>query len=145
MSQATTELHHTTKKLLERLPTYRPNTGRAEWGHMCFQDKLDALLKEFHQRGSAGESLDTTKARFGMAEFPYPFYGEVINEFADMDRLYTLAVDIKKSTDRNELKVHLRNLVFRGLTTLVIGGSIMVVYWLAAELGIQLPLLRIPV
>lgn len=142
MTQNTTELHHSTKKIREQLPTHRFETGAP--GHMTFQEKLEAIAKEFHFRGSQGESYEDTRSRSSSPTSPVRHFGHLAYEFSEMDRLYKAATDLKKSTDWNELKVHMRNLLFRGLTTLVIGGSIMFIYWLAAKWGIQLPLLRIP-
>lgn len=143
MSQNTTELHHTTIKLRERLPVFRPRTGTS--GDLSFQEKLEVLMKECHFHGSEGESFDATRSRTSEPSSPIRHYRELVEEFETMERLFKVAIDLKKSTDWNEFKVLTRNLVFRGLTTLVIGGSIMFIYWLAARWGIQLPLLRIPV
>lgn len=143
MTQNTTELHHSTKKIREQLPTYRVETGSS--GHMTFQEKLEAITKEFHLRGSEGESYEKTRSRGSSPSSPVGHFGHLSTEFHNMERLYKSATDLKKSTDWNEIKVHMRNVLFRGLTTLVIGGSIMFIYWLAAKWGIQLPLLRIPV
>jgi hypothetical protein len=46
--------------------------------------------------------------------------------------------------NRMERKSQLRNTFFRGITTLTIGFSIMLVYWVASILGIAMPLLRVP-
>jgi len=46
--------------------------------------------------------------------------------------------------NRMERKSQIRNTLFRGITTLAIGFSIMFVYWVAAEFGISMPLLRVP-
>ncbi|MBW3834196.1 hypothetical protein ACSZNP_04610 [Aeromonas hydrophila] len=142
MSQETTEQHHTTKKVVELLSNLYLTRHDS---HLSFQEKLDLLLNDFHKRGTEGETLDSVRSTFNGQMYPARMYYSLISEHAERERLYTAAVDIKKSSDWNEIKVHLRNLVFRGLTTLTIGGSIMFIYWLAAKWGIQLPLLRIPV
>lgn len=142
MSQETTEQHHTTKKIVEHLSKIFLTRHDS---HLSFQQKLDLILNDFHQRGAAGETLDSVRSGFNSQMYPARMYYSLISEYAERERLYLSAVDIKKSSDWNEIKVHFRNLVFRGLTTLTIGGSIMFIYWLAARWGIQLPLLRIPV
>lgn len=43
-----------------------------------------------------------------------------------------------------ERKSHTRNIIARGLTTLVIGFSVMAVYWVAHILEIPMPMLKLP-
>ncbi|MGE6169789.1 hypothetical protein ACLHZW_11095 [Aeromonas media] len=142
MGQETTEQHHTTKKIIEKLS--RLSMSRSDT-QLSFQEKLDLLLEDFHKRGAAGETLQAAKGGLNSQMYPMRMYHSLISEYTEQDRLYKYAVDVKKSSDCNELKVHFRSLIFRGLTTLTIGGAIMFIYWLAAKWGIQLPLLRIPV
>ncbi|WP_429058884.1 hypothetical protein [Aeromonas veronii] len=145
MSQQSTEQHHTTKTLAQffknriNIYIYRSNA------HLSFQEKLDLLLDEFHRRGAKGEPLEDLRGNLYNHIHPLNLYQPLIKEFDDQSRLFQLTIDEKRSLDRNELKVHFRSLIFRGLTTLMIGCTIMFIYWLAAKLGIQLPLLRIPV
>lgn len=47
--------------------------------------------------------------------------------------------------NRMERNAQIRNTFFRGITTLIIGFSIMAVYFVAAKYGINMPLLRLPV
>ncbi|WP_429220315.1 hypothetical protein [Aeromonas veronii] len=142
MSQETTEQHHTTKKIIEQIS--RLYIARSDT-HLSFQEKLDLLLEDFHKRGVEGEPIEISKGGLNSHMYPMRMYHSLISEFEEQNRLYNYAVDVKKSSDRNELKVHFRSLIFRGLTTLTIGVAIMFIYWLAAKWGIQLPLLRIPV
>lgn len=142
MGQDTTEHHHTTRDIvgkISRLYMSRSDT------HLSFQEKLDLLLEDFHKRGMHGESLEACKGGLNSHMYPMRLYHSLIKEYAEQRQLYDYAVDVKRSSDWNELKVHFRSLIFRGLTTLAIGGAIMFIYWLAAKWGIQLPLLRIPV
>ncbi|EOB4247491.1 hypothetical protein ACIL2N_003357, partial [Vibrio metschnikovii] len=64
-------------------------------------------------------------------------YGELYNH-------HTSFTKEERLIDRMERKAHIRNIFFRGVTTLVIGFSIMLVYWVAGCLGISMPLLRMP-
>ncbi|WOX46604.1 hypothetical protein R2B70_10115 [Aeromonas sp. XH] len=142
MGQDTTEQHHTTKTIAERLSKLYMSRSDSQ---LSFKEKLDLLLEDFHKRGAAGETLEDAKSGLNGQMYPMRMYHSLIREYTEQERLYKYAVDIKKNSDWNELKVHFRGLVFRGLTTLTIGGAIMFIYWLAARWGIQLPLLRIPV
>ncbi|HAT04543.1 MAG TPA: hypothetical protein DDZ61_06300 [Aeromonas salmonicida] len=144
MNQSSTEVHHSTKSLLERLSKFRYwRTGES---NMSTKERLDQLLEEFHRRGIEQESLEGVRKRlFTTPDHLNRTYVYLTQDYEVCIRYNELAVDAKRVTDRNELKVHIRGLIFRGLTTLTIGGAIMFIYWLAARWGIQLPLLRIPV
>ncbi len=60
-------------------------------------------------------------------------------------RKYSELSSEEKSIHRIERKSHIRALIFRFLTTLAIGFAIMLVYWVAGCLSVQMPLLRMPV
>jgi hypothetical protein len=53
-------------------------------------------------------------------------------------------MDTEKAIHRIERKAHIRALIFRFLTTLLIGFGIMLVYYVAQKIGINMPLIKIP-
>ncbi|EHZ2746755.1 hypothetical protein M5225_004281 [Vibrio vulnificus] len=63
--------------------------------------------------------------------------------YKDLYEYHQKLVDEEKLISRMERNAQLRNTFFRGLTTLVIGFSVMFVYFIAAKLEIPMPLLRI--
>lgn len=73
------------------------------------------------------------------------FKNGVIGSYLRLYKHYHELVDEEVLINRMERKAQIRNVIFRGVTTLTIGFSIMVVYWAASELGISMPLLRLPV
>ena len=67
---------------------------------------------------------------------------------SDYNKLYNLCESLKDEETairRIENQAHRRALLFRFLTTLSIGFGIMLVYWVAQQLGIHMPLLKFPV
>lgn len=64
----------------------------------------------------------------------------LISSFASLRTAYMAVTNEENAIARMERRAHIRNIIFRGLTTLVIGFSIMFVYWIATCLGIQMPL-----
>lgn len=62
------------------------------------------------------------------------------------NQVYTLNQELmnhEKAIHRIERKAHIRSLIFRFLTTLLIGFGVMLVYFSAQKLGINMPLLRV--
>jgi hypothetical protein len=63
------------------------------------------------------------------------------NELYDHYELFT---DEESLIHRMERKSQIRNTFFRGITTLTIGFSIMLVYWVASVFSIAMPLMKLP-
>lgn len=57
---------------------------------------------------------------------------------------YKQVMDERKQINAMEHATHQKNVIYRALTTLVVGLSIMSIYWLAHCLGIPMPLMRLP-
>ena len=64
--------------------------------------------------------------------------------FAEMDSKVTALMDVENTIHRNEARAQRRALLFRILTTLGVGLTIMGIYALAHCLGIPMPLMRTP-
>jgi superoxide dismutase len=62
--------------------------------------------------------------------------------FHSLHNKYVTVLSEEKAIERIEKKAHRRALFYRILTTLGIGFSIMIVYWVAGKLGIKMPLMR---
>ena len=78
----------------------------------------------------------------------YPDYNwtghliETRNQYNKVFSLYSQFTDIEKTAHRNERKSQTRALIFRILTTLGVGLSIMAIYWFADYWGLSMPLSR---
>ena len=109
-------LHHTTQRLL-KFKTKPFNDG----------EKFNGLLNT-----SLRDPSDAT-------------YKLAVNQaYNDLYDHYDRFTDEESLINRMERKSQLRNTLFRGITTLTIGFSIMLVYWVASLFGIAMPLLRVP-
>ena len=64
----------------------------------------------------------------------------VISSYSELHSAYTSLTNEENTIARMERNAHIRNIFFRALTTLIIGFSIMFVYWVASCLGISMPL-----
>jgi hypothetical protein len=67
---------------------------------------------------------------------------QLLKAYGDLIDHYNKLIDEENLISRMERKAQIRNTIFRGITTLVIGFSIMLVYAMAAKWGIAMPLLR---
>jgi hypothetical protein len=109
-------LHHTTQRLLK----FKTKT-------FTDSEKFNALLKtSLNDPNDSMYKLAVSKA-----------YNELYDHY---DRF----TDEEILINRMERKSQLRNTLFRGITTLTIGFSIMLVYWVASLFSIAMPLLRVP-
>ena len=63
--------------------------------------------------------------------------------YAKIYKLNQKLMDKEKAIHRVERKAHTRALIFRFLTTLLIGFGVMIVYLTAQKLGINMPLLKV--
>jgi hypothetical protein len=108
--------HHTTKRML------------------CFEKKT------FHDEESFKNLLTTSLND----PDDNTFKNNVLCEYNKLYQTYTRLTEEESIINRMERKAHIRNTFFRGVTTLVIGFSIMLVYWAATCLEISMPLMRIP-
>ena len=70
--------------------------------------------------------------------------GRIRTSYGQIYGLNKELMDIEKAIHRIERKAHLRALIFRFLTTLLIGFGIMLVYYVAQEIGVNMPLIKIP-
>lgn len=70
---------------------------------------------------------------------------ELRSTYNKVYKAFTNLSDEERSIHRIERKSHFTALIFRFLTTLAIGFAIMLVYWVAGHLSIQMPLLRVPI
>ncbi|WP_448565221.1 hypothetical protein [Thalassotalea ganghwensis] len=66
------------------------------------------------------------------------------NNYSVVKRHLEELLDKDKQVSRLEREAHTRNIISRGITTLVIGFSIMIVYGVAHCFGIPMPMLRLP-
>ena len=117
LGQGFSSFHHTTIRLLG---FEKSNITTIE----DFQGKALHLAKSKH---SDDMSLDL-----------------VIQPYTHLFHRYHDLINEEKLIDRMEIKANLRNTVFRCLTTLVIGFSIMLVYFVASCLEISMPLMKLP-
>jgi hypothetical protein len=62
------------------------------------------------------------------------------NSYSILRSRYLSLVNEENLIARMEKRAHLRNMLFRVLTTLLIGFSVMLVYWVASCFGIAMPL-----
>ncbi len=109
-------LHHTTKRIL----SLEKNT-------FIDVDSFNACLTT-----SLNDPEDKT------------FRSAVLSSYSELYKDHQQLTNEEKLINRMERKAQIRNTLFRGVTTLTIGFSIMVVYWVASEFGISMPLIRIP-
>jgi len=117
LGDGNSSLHHTTKRLLNFRKTNFLDIERFNTSvETALNDPTDETYK--NSITSAYKNL-------------YTHYEKFTNE--------------ENLINRMERKSQIRNTLFRGITTLAIGFSIMFVYWVASELGISMPLLRVPV
>ena len=111
-------MHATTKKLLDLDKSYpAPNSPEH------YEKKVTRLI---------GDPTDNS------------YKSQVINEYVRLFNIHESLVNEEETIDRMERKAQVRNTIFRGITTLVIGFSIMFVYWVAAHFNIAMPLLKLP-
>jgi len=110
-------LHHTTKRLL----TFRKTNFINIEG---FNNSVDTALND---------PTDNT------------FKNSITSAYSSLYAHHEKLTNEENLINRMERKSQIRNTLFRGVTTLAIGFSIMFVYWVASELGISMPLLRVPV
>ncbi|TMP45734.1 MULTISPECIES: hypothetical protein [unclassified Pseudoalteromonas] len=71
--------------------------------------------------------------------------GHLFKAYKDLLEHHEKLVEEENLINKMERKAQIRNTIFRGVTTLVIGFSIMLVYFVAAKWGIHMPLLKLPV
>jgi len=109
-------LHHTTERLL--------NFKKNDFAN------IEAFIKAYELSifDKEANKEDRKNSLFHLYRSLYDHHHALINE--------------EKLISRMERKAQIRNTFFRGITTLVIGFSIMAVYYTASELGINMPLLR---
>ena len=116
LGEGLSSLHHTTRRML--------NFKKEEFGTLhSFEQKLNNCLNN-----PTDQSLKT----------------QVLQSYSALRGQYQSLTDEEKLINRMEKKSQLRNTLFRGVSTLTIGFSIMLVYWVASEFGISMPLMRIP-
>ncbi|MFA0338923.1 hypothetical protein [Vibrio breoganii] len=116
LSEGLSSLHHTTQRLIRF--EKRKFIDQAD-----FSQKLDISLND-----------PTDKS----------YRSDVVRVYDSLYRTYTELTEEEALINRMERRAHIRNTLFRGITTLVIGFSIMLVYWAAAKLEIAMPLMRLP-
>lgn len=117
LGSGNSSLNHTTQRLL--------GFDKASFDNLeQFSQKVERSLKDPNDNSYKQQLLKA--------------YGELYNH-------HTSFTQEEQLIDRMERKAHVRNIFFRGVTTLVIGFSIMLVYWVAGCLGISMPLLRMPI
>ena len=117
LGEGLSSLHHTTRRML--------NFKKEEFG----------TLQQFEQK--LNSSLSDPKDA--------SFKAQVLHSYNSLYAQYQSLTEEEKLISRMERKSQIRNTLFRGISTLTIGFSIMLVYWTASELGISMPLMRIPV
>jgi len=109
-------MHHTTKRLL--------NFKKAEFDDISkFQKYLGQSLND-----PADQTYKMAVSRAYSALYTH-------------HQLFTNEEQLIRRMERNS---QIRNTLFRSLTTLSIGFSVMFVYWVAAKWEIAMPLMRIP-
>ncbi|KPH92147.1 hypothetical protein AMS57_01045 [Pseudoalteromonas undina] len=109
-------MHHTTKRLL--------NFKKEEFDDIAkFQSALDQALS------------DPTDRTYKMA---------VSRAYNTLHKHHLSFTNEEQLIRRMERNSQIRNTFFRALTTLSIGFSVMLVYWVAAKWEIAMPLMRIP-
>jgi hypothetical protein len=69
---------------------------------------------------------------------------EIRTSYGQIHGLNKELMDTEKAIHRIERKAHIRALMFRFLTTLLIGFGIMLVYYVAQKIGVNMPLIKIP-
>jgi hypothetical protein len=116
LGEGLSSLHHTTRRML--------NFKKENFGTLQhFEQKLNSCMND---------PKDTT------------FKTQVLQSYSTLYTQYQTLTDEENLINRMERKSQIRNTLFRGISTLTIGFSIMLVYWVASECGISMPLMRIP-
>lgn len=116
LGQGLSSLHHTTQRLMK------------------FEKKI------FHDEESFHKMLNTSLSD----PKDQTFKSHVLTAYTKLYQTHTELTDEESLINRMERKAHIRNTIFRGITTLVIGFSIMLVYFVASYFSIPMPLLRVP-
>lgn len=115
----------------------------------CKPTEFKEMLTEFLREISANmekKGLDKTIGLLDVAHNPISNrYNKIHHDYSAMFSRYEQITNMIKQLDASEARAHRRALRYRILTTLGIGFSIMIVYWVANYLGIPMPLLRLPV
>ena len=117
LGQGLTSLHHTTKRLLS-FKKREPDSIQ------LFESKVESLMASPDDKS---------------------YKDQVQVAYSILYRTYQDLIEEENLINRMEKKANIRNTFFRGLTTLIIGFSIMFVYWVASYFGIAMPLLKLPV
>lgn len=116
LGQGHSSLHHTTQRMLNFKKENIENLERFEQQvERCINDPSDNTYK-----------------------------GQVIRSYSALYGQYQSLTDEEGLINRMERKSQIRNTLFRGISTLTIGFSIMLVYYTASKFGISMPLMRIP-
>ncbi|MCS6155340.1 hypothetical protein G3465_21050 [Shewanella baltica] len=114
---------------------------------------LDDLLRQAYQlvtNKSGGRTAGTVEDLFRVMNMDN--YEQCNSSFKSIKSEYSKSLiefknmrDIALQSRSAETRAHLKNLLFRTLTTLAVGLSIMGIYALAHYLEIPMPLMRLPV
>lgn len=116
LGEGLSSLHHTTRRMLS------------------FKKEEFGTLQHFEQKLNSSLSDPADKS----------FRSQVLQSYSSLYTQYHSLTDEENLINRMERKSQIRNTLFRGISTLTIGFSIMLVYWVASYFGISMPLLRVP-
>ncbi len=117
LGEGSDSLHHTTKRLL------------------MFHKKRFHDFESFEIMYNESTSPDGTNQELKK--------GHLFKAYRDLHEHHHKFAEEEILISRMERKAQIRNTFFRGITTLVIGFSIMFIYFIAMKFGINMPLLRV--
>jgi hypothetical protein len=112
-----------------------------------FSDSIDTMLYNLknHLESNGSDLKDIVDKKDSLSGQGWiKNIGEIRTSYGQIYVLNKELMDTEKTIHRIERKAHFRALIFRFLTTLFIGFGIMIVYYVAQEIGVNMPLIKIP-
>ena len=111
-----------------------------------FETNLRALLVKFAEQ--TDREAISTEAQKNVSNTPgsnswEKSFTTFRSDFRRLHSLYQRILDEEAAIKRIETKAHRRAVFYRFLTTLAIGAGIMITYFVAQKLGINMPLIRV--
>jgi len=142
-----TEPNHSTKKWLSLIEKSKEFFTDYTVEHEKFQDKLYELCFDIAKASDSENTeeiikdIQTRNHRAPLGDKAW----SIDSNYSQMAKKLKELLDEEKQIKKLERQAHTRNIIARAVTTLVIGFSIMTVYWIAHELKIPMPMLKLPV
>ena len=119
----------------------KPPVGQGLSSHHHTTKRMLGFKKEiFHTEEAFANMLETSLRN----PEDTTYKNKIISQYNKLYQTHMHFTDEEALINRMERSAHLRNTLFRGITTIVIGISIMLVYWVASYFEIPMPLMRVP-